>query len=106
MSVLESLTSTRMKAVMTRKGEQEPHFQTMTYMLGPERIYEYAHSVGMTDPDLRAVAPAIPPVHLRDGTAAKEEPIFLWTGAVDIQSFLGIFSNHSKIDQPAVLDFG
>jgi len=95
-----------MKAVMSRKGELQPDFQTVKFMLGPERIYEYAHSVGMTDPDLRAVAPPIPPVDLRKVTAANEEPIFLWTGAVDIQNFLTIFSSYSSVDRPAVLDFG
>jgi len=95
-----------MKAVISRKGEQRPDFQTVKFMLGLERIYEYAHSVGLSDPDLRAVAPPIPPVSLRNVTAASEEPIFLWTGAVDIQNFLTIFSSHSQVERPAVLDFG
>jgi len=95
-----------MKAVIRQKENQQPDFLTVKFMLGADRIYEFAHSVGLTDPDLRAVAPPVPPVTLRDGTAAKEEPIFLWTGAVDLENFLNTFSSYSKVDRPAVLDFG
>lgn len=98
-----------MVACVQRKLTELPGFLVMNYILGPDRLYEYAHTSGLLDPDLRAVAPPIPPEELRLGTAPTEEAIFLWTGGVDLDIFLNIYAKHGmapKNDPISVLDFG
>jgi SAM-dependent methyltransferase len=92
-----------------RKLVERPDFLVMNYILGPDRLYEYAHTSGLIDPDLRAAAPPIPPEELRRGTAAPEEAVFLWSGGVDLDIFLNINAKHgttAKNDPMSVLDFG
>jgi SAM-dependent methyltransferase len=109
MSFFRSLSSDTMVACVQRKLAERPDFLVMNYMLGPDRLYEFAHSAGLVDPDLRAAAPPIPPKKLRLGTAAPEEAIFLWSGGVDLDIFLNIHAKHGAVVEGgalSVLDFG
>ncbi|HUO07582.1 MAG TPA: class I SAM-dependent methyltransferase [Phycisphaerae bacterium] len=70
--------------------------------------HEWIHSVGVSaDKGLQAVVPPIPPQELRAITAAPEPEIFLWTGLVDITSFLAIYHHYKgNAHRAKVLDFG
>ncbi len=89
---------------------KDPSIQVLSWMLGPERIREWAHCIGVVnDPILAKLVPPLPPLELRNITAAPEEPIFLWSGLVDLKMFLSLFEEHGRYprDRKAkVLDFG
>jgi SAM-dependent methyltransferase len=55
-----------------------------------------------------AVAP-VPPAELRRLGGSPDEPVFLWTGLVDVINFLGIYARRGALPEgrkPRVLDFG
>jgi len=69
---------------------------------------EWIHSVGVCgDQGLQKLVPPIPPRELRAITASPEPEVFLWTGLVDLASFLAIYHYHRNDSaRPKVLDFG
>jgi GT2 family glycosyltransferase/SAM-dependent methyltransferase len=90
--------------------EEDPAVRVLSWMLGPEAILEWAHTIGvLDDPGLAATLAPLPPEDLRAITAASEEQVFLWTGLFDAQYFLGIYEQHVAAPSHGplrVLDFG
>jgi SAM-dependent methyltransferase len=88
----------------------DPAVTVLSYLLPPDRLLEWAHSVGVvTDAELGACVPPIPPVELRGITAASAPEVFLWTGLVDLNQLLTI--GERTLVNPAppsmrILDFG
>jgi len=89
---------------------QRPDVEALLYMMGHEKMVEWAHSAGLFyDPILRDLAPPVPPLKLRTIVAAPSETVFLWSGFKDAQIFSALFSKNydlSKNDSMQVLDFG
>ena len=108
--MLDAITTPAMHARLAQLREQDPNFETLYYILGPERILEWAHSVGVSsDHQLRDLAPQVPPHALRSIVAAPSESVFLWSGLKDAQMLAGYLDRHvpdrdgRTVD---VLDFG
>lgn len=108
--MLEAITTPAMHARLAQLREQDPNFETLHYILGPERILEWAHSVGVSsDHRLRDLAPEVPPHALRSIVAAPSESVFLWSGLKDAQMLAACLDRHvpDRRDRAVeVLDFG
>lgn len=107
---LSEITSKEMLDRVSELCAQRPEVETLKYILGNERILEWAHSAGVsTDHKLRDIAPNVPPYELRSIVAAPSESVFLWSGLKDAQMCAALFDSHNltkdKI-RPKVLDFG
>lgn len=108
-SFARSLTSPVMWAEFRRLCDQRADVRTLLYIMGPDKIIEWLHSVGVsTIRELAAFVPAFPPVELRRLVAAAEIEIFLWTGLVDLANIMELYRCHqqAKSARPRVLDFG
>lgn len=107
---LKQATPPEMTARMGELEAFDPGIATLIYMIGRDLVLEWAHSIGVArDPKLRAKVSPIPPESLRSIVAAREEEIFLWTGARDIDVFMEAYGRHREkpFDQtPKVFDFG
>jgi len=108
--MLDSITPAPMLDRLAQLRAQSPEFETLHYILGPERILEWAHSVGVsTDHRLRDLSPPVPPHELRSIVAAPSESVFLWSGLKDAQMLATYIDRYvpartaRSID---VLDFG
>jgi SAM-dependent methyltransferase len=108
--MLDALTAPAMHARLAQLREQDPNFETLYYILGPERILEWAHSVGVaSDHKLRDLAPEVPPHALRSIVAAPSESVFLWSGLKDAQMLATYLDRHvpdRRGRTVEVLDFG
>ncbi len=109
-TLLESVTSQAMRQRLDQLCAQRPDVRTLSYILGPVRILEWLHSVGVcSDETLRALVPPVPPQSLRSSVAAPEPEIFLWTGVVDVSNFMELYRQYRHAGDPAhpaVFDFG
>jgi SAM-dependent methyltransferase len=89
---------------------QRPDIETLTYILGGERVLEWLHSVGVsTDQTLRDLAPPVPPLELRSIVAAPSEPVFLWSGLKDAEicvAYIDRYIEHDASGPVHILDFG
>ena len=101
------------QAMLDRLAEisaQRPEIETLTYILGPERILEWVHSAGVsTDHKLRDIAPPVPPFELRSIVAAPSESVFLWSGLKDAEmcaAYVKRYLQHKSRDTIKILDFG
>ena len=107
---LESISPTPFRSRLNELCQQKPSVAVLSYLLGPERLLEWAHSVGIqSDSKLRACVPPVAPRRLRTLTAADQEELFLWTGIVDVAQFLAIYERwgpKSRGRKRRVLDFG
>ena len=112
MHFLNSITSDRMRAVLEEVASRRPDVRTTLYILpaGQNRgvaTFDWSRIRSAT-----AVAwfLLVPPPNLRSiVTAAPEEEVFLWTGAVDIAYLVGLYERHvdASVTYPRrVLDFG
>jgi 2-polyprenyl-3-methyl-5-hydroxy-6-metoxy-1,4-benzoquinol methylase len=107
---LSDITPQAMLDRIAEMSAQQPEVETLIYILGRERILEWAHSVGVsTDDKLRDLAPPVPPIELRRIVAAPAESVFLWSGLKDAEMCAVYLDRH--IQRPAsspvhVLDFG
>lgn len=108
--MLASMTPPAIVERLAQLRAQSPDFETLHYILGPERILEWAHSVGLSaDHELRALSPAVPPLELRSIVAAPAEPVFLWSGLKDAEmlaSYLGRHLPQTGQKPLEILDFG
>lgn len=107
-SLIQAITAPTFKDRLEKLKEQRPDVQTISHMLGPEKFLEWAHTIGVSqDEQLRSLAPAIAPLRLRQITASHSESLFLWTGLVDIMTFLGHYHRFALPKAIVrVLDFG
>jgi SAM-dependent methyltransferase len=105
-SHIQNLTSKAAQQRFDKLIAADPGFLIVSWMVG-ERVWEYAHAVGPRDKEFRALVPNIPPEELRGIVAAREEEVFLWTGAVDLQNFLNCFDRHHALTAgSSIFDFG
>lgn len=107
-SFLESVSPEPMRRRLATLYETDPVVTVTGYMLGQEKLLEWAHAVPK-DAELRAAISPIPPVKLRSLTAAPEEEVFLWTGLIDLANFFSIYDRLGQrpSGRPlSVLDFG
>ena len=105
---IESITSQAVRDRLEALKNQRPEILTLSYMIGDQRLLEWAHTVGVCeDGELRDLAPPIAPLRLRQITASHAEPVFLWTGLHDLSSFVSHFRRFHKSEGPIrALDFG
>lgn len=109
--MLQEITSLAMRERLSELNAQRPDIETLGYILGPERMLEWLHSVGVSsDPLLRESSPPVPPQELRTIVAAPTEPVFLWSGLTDagmcvsyVDKYFGPPYAHQKLK---LLDFG
>jgi SAM-dependent methyltransferase len=108
MSLSEFTTQALLDRLLDIRAQQ-PEIETLSYILGNEKILEWVHSVGVsTDHKLRDIAPNVPPFELRNIVAAPSETVFLWSGLKDAQMCSNYFKHFYQIksDSAKVLDFG
>lgn len=86
MVILEEMTSQAMQRRLSALIAVRPDVETLGYILGRERLLEWAHAVGISmDHELRDFAPPVPPLNLRSIVAAPTEAVFLWSGLKDAE---------------------
>jgi len=111
-SDLEAVSPVALRQALAELLSSDPAVRVLSYLIGnPDRMLRWAHSVGVAShPALRAAVSAVPPQELRAlGGEAAEEPLFLWTGLIDILNFLGLYGRCAAPPEgrkPRVLDFG
>jgi SAM-dependent methyltransferase len=109
-SLCDLISSPRFRERLTELCQTDPAATVLSYILGPDQLLEWAHSVGVVkDAALRAGAAPIPPLELRSITAAPETEVFLWTGLVDLARFFAIYERVGPKPtgrRPRILDFG
>lgn len=110
-NILSFLTPAGMWATFERLCAERGDVRTTRFVLASRaRVLEWMHSVGVCAHEcLAAFVPPIPPRGLRHITAAPDAEEFLWTGLVDLATFLSSWEVHrdSPLGTPArVLDFG
>jgi SAM-dependent methyltransferase len=90
--------------------QENVEVRTLRYILGDQKIYEWAHSIGAcTDPVLETLVPDFPPRELRMLVAEPDLELFLWTGILDLNTVLTAWETHGSPPagrKPAILDFG
>ena len=91
---LNSCTSLTMRDRLEAIFANDSAYRVLHYILGPERVLEWAHSVGVaTDEQLRACVSPLPPVELRSIVADNDPNIFLYTGWYDLNEICGFIKN-------------
>jgi SAM-dependent methyltransferase len=109
MNFVEITPQAMLNRLSTLSAER-PEIETLTYILGPERILEWLHSAGVsTDRELRDLAPPVPPFELRSIVAAPSESVFLWSGLKDAELCADYVDRYVELTPAAracVLDFG
>jgi len=110
-ALLELLTPPALWQRFADLCTERPDIRVLSYVLGSRRkALEWIHSVGVcTDAELLRHAPPLAPQELRQIVAAPEPEKFLWTGLIDLLSFLELYEQYRRgpIHTPAaILDFG
>ena len=106
---LNSCTSLAMRDCLEAIFANNSAYRVLHYILGPERVLEWAHSVGVAaDEQLRACVSPLPPVELRSIVADNDPNIFLYTGWYDLGEFMRLYQKHvgSPTVRLSILDFG
>lgn len=108
--ILEEMTSPAMQHRLSTLIALRPDVETISYILGRERLLEWAHTVGISmDHELRDFVPPIPPQNLRSIVAAPAEAVFLWSGLKDAEicaAHLDRYVQTTPGTRAKVLDFG
>ena len=108
--ILNEMTGEGIQHRISELIASRPDIEALYYIIEREKLQEWAHSVGIgVDGELRNLAPAVPPLKLRQIVAAPSEPVFLWTGLKDAEMCVGYMDRHLQPDRAAcatVLDFG
>jgi SAM-dependent methyltransferase len=106
---LEAATSGAMRHRLAELFNSDPRYRVLHYLLGPERMLEWAHSVGVASDDVLAscVSP-LPPEDLRALVADPQLEIFLFTGFLNLELFTRLYRAHAAQPpaRPRILDFG
>src|SRR5579862_9039435 len=109
-SFLETISPEPMRRALAGLIDSDAVTRVQLYLLGQDRLLQWAHSVGVATNDaLRAGVSPVPPQELRRLDTAPEEPLYLWTGLTDITNFFAIYQRLGTTQQdrkPRVLDFG
>lgn len=86
-----------------------PHYRVQHFLLGPERVLEWVHSIGVaTEPSLSECVPLLPPLALRSITAETDPSLYLFTGFYDLDRLVSLYRAHARHvpPRPRILDFG
>lgn len=108
MNLAERVSSDALRRRLAELCDRDPGARVLSWMLGPSGLLVWAQSVALaSNPAFRECVPPIPPEQLRGMTAAPEEAVFLWSGLVDLDQFLGIFERvrTTTRETARVLDF-
>ena len=108
-SFVQLITSDATRQQLAAMQKQRPDVRVLPQIMGQDRFFEWAHSVGVTtDDSLRSIAPPVPPIGLRRIVGAGlTEVNFLYTGLGDARALMGHFWRHAGARSPAnILDFG
>lgn len=107
LDVYEALTSPEFRARL-RELAGSTEARVLKHLLDRRGLLTWAHSAGvLADDGLRSLVPPIPPIELRRLTAAPEEDLFLYTGWLDVTTFLTVGRGDADGGLPSrVLDFG
>ena len=104
------ITPTAMMDRFKKICEERADLRVLLYILGPEKILEWMHSIGVCEDDaLRSFVPPFPPAELRKITAAPHLEEFLWTGLADMERIITLYETVDGFTypkRPVVLDFG
>ena len=107
---LEQISPEPMRRRLAELTETDAATRVQSYLLGADRMLQWAHTLGLvTHPSLRASLSPVPPPDLRRVDGAPEEPLYLWTGLVEVTNFFAIYQRlgNQPHDRPTrVLDFG
>lgn len=107
---LETISPEPMRRLLAELTATDAAVRVEQYLLGPERLLQWAHTVGVSsNAKLRASVSPVPPLELRRVDGPPDEPIYLWSGLADITNFFGIYQQHGTppADRRArVLEFG
>jgi len=107
---LEAISPEPMRRQLAELVASDPETRVQSYLLGQDRMLQWAHTLGLANhADLRARLSPVPPLELRRVDSAPEEPLYLWSGLMDISSFFAIYQRlgDQPLDRPTrVLDFG
>ena len=109
MDLAERVSSEALRARLAQLCDDDPGTLVLSWMLGPSGLLVWAQSAALArNPEFRECIPPIPPPELRGITASPEEEVFLWSGLVDLDQFLGIYERVRTTTTSAktrVLDF-
>lgn len=110
-SISERLTSAHLWKAFEKLVAARSDLEVLRWSLGSsEAERKWVQSIGVTkEPELAALVPRLPPLELRQITAATEPEVFLWTGFADLCALLELFDQHDQLPPGAprrVLDFG
>lgn len=108
MLIAHSITTSDFRSCLDELIATRPNLEALLYLVGPDKILEWAHTIGVaTEVELAALAPPIPSIEMRNIVAAQSEPVFLWSGLRDAEIFADVYARNSKTKNSiAVLDFG
>lgn len=108
--LLDEMTSPAMRERLSALIAARPDAETLFYILGPERMLEWLHSIAISeDTEVAALMPPVPPLELRSIVAAPTVPVFLWSGLKDAEMCLAYMDRHlpkAAQGRVRVLDFG
>jgi SAM-dependent methyltransferase len=106
---LATATPPAMRERLAQLLSDDPSYRVLYYLLGPDRILEWAHSVGAaTDRGIAASVSGVPPLELRSIVADPSPQVFMYTGFMDLGICLDHYAKHAPEPpaRPAILDFG
>jgi SAM-dependent methyltransferase len=106
---VNAVTGDRMRRRIDELVASDPNVRTLSYLLGPQGLLQWAHCVGVATDDAlaRCVAP-LPPLELRSIVADSDVAPFLYAGFMDASIAARVYEEYGpqREDRPAVLDFG
>jgi SAM-dependent methyltransferase len=107
---LETISPEPMRRQLGQLVANDPATRVLSFLLGPDRLLQWAHTVGPGNHEaLRERLSPVPPPDLRRLDGSAEEPVYLWTGLVDVMNFFAIYQRMGTPPddrKPRVLDFG
>lgn len=108
--ILDEMTNPAMRQRLSALIAARSDVETLSYILGPQRMLEWLHSIAISeDAELAALMPPVPPLELRSLVAAPTVPVFLWSGLRDAEMCVTYMDRHlARASEGAVrvLDFG
>jgi SAM-dependent methyltransferase len=110
-SISEQLTPASLWSAFQQKASERIDLEVLRWIVGsPDVLRQWLQSIGVAnEPAFATHVPPLPPLELRQITAAPEPEAFLWTGFTDLCTLLELFEQHHRLpagEARRVLDFG
>jgi SAM-dependent methyltransferase len=110
-SICEQLTSATLWSAFQELATERTDLEVLRWIVGsPDALRQWVQSIGVAkEPRLAAHVPPLPPLELRQITAATDPEAFLFSGLVDLNTMLTLFEQHDRLppgEARRVLDFG